>query len=501
MQEFMETTWKMITDSNILSLLSALLALVAGWLIATIASRLTSKGLQKIGLGRSLAVCLPEEEAEKAVRIEKFISGIVYYLILLIAVLACLTALNLTEAADPIREFVNKVTGYIPHVLAALVLLFLAWVLATALRYVSLTAVKAFKLDEKVNQYVDTDGKESQLGSTIANVVYWLTFLFFAPAILRALEITGITEPLETMIGKILRFMPNLVTAAGIAFVGLFLANLVRKVVTSTLTALNIDALGEKAGVHKLFDQKSLSKLTGFIAYVLIAVPVVIAALDVLRIEKLSDSLKSLLDNILYAASNILGAGLLLFAAYIVGCFIAGLVIQLLENFGFNKLMTAVGCPGNEEKGLSPAKVVGKLTLIAILFLAAIAACELLHFEKLASLLRDFIPFAGNLLVGVIVFIIGIFLANLAADTIKSKGFESRVFTLMIKVIVLVFAGAVALHRMEIGGEIVKIAFAIVFGTAGIAAAAAFALAFGLGGRDFAAKKLEEWDQKFSKKD
>ena len=60
----------------------------------------------------------------------------------------------------------------------------------------------------------------------------------------------------------------------------------------------------------------------------------------------------------------------------------------------------------------------------------------------------------------------------------------------------LVFTGAIALSNMEIGSDIVRTAFALLLGAVCVAAA----LAFGLGGREFAAKKLEEWNKRFSGK-
>ena len=56
---------------------------------------------------------------------------------------------------------------------------------------------------------------------------------------------------------------------------------------------------------------------------------------------------------------------------------------------------------------------------------------------------------------------------------------------------ILFFAGAVALHTADIGGPIVQTAFTLILGSLAVAAA----LAFGLGGRDLAAKKLREWSE------
>ena len=108
--------------------------------------------------------------------------------------------------------------------------------------------------------------------------------------------------------------------------------------------------------------------------------------------------------------------------------------------------------------------------------------------------MRSFLPFAGRLLLGAIVFLLGMMLANLAADFVKRNGVESHVFLFAVRIAVLFFAGVAALTAAGIGGSAALLAFGIVLG----AFAAAFAIAFGLGGRNFAERKLEEWDREHS---
>ena len=189
-----------------------------------------------------------------------------------------------------------------------------------------------------------------------------------------------------------------------------------------------------------------------------------------------------------------IGAAVLLFAAFLVGGIVSGIVVQLLESFGFNKLITAIGV-SKENATVTPAQVAGKLTMITIMFLAAIAACNILEFTELAGLLRQFLTFGGNILLGVIVMLIGIFLANVASDAV-SKGENTKTLSLAVKVIVLIFTGAIALNTMQIGGAIVTTAFTMVLGAICVAAA----VAFGIGGRELAARKLNEWSEKFSRK-
>ena len=266
--------------------------------------------------------------------------------------------------------------------------------------------------------------------------------------------------------------------------------------VAGLLFLSRLDELGRKTGGRNIFGEKGISYLAGLVAYVLVAIPVVISALNALQIEALTNSVSRFFDMILSATGNVIGAGVLILAAFIVGGVAAGIVAQLFEGFGFDRLVAALGFAPKSDKAVKPSAVVGKLTFAAIMLFAAMSGCELLGFTELAALLAAFLVFGGNIIVGIVVMMVGIFLANLAANALKGKGESSEFLATAVRVAVLIFTGAIALSTLNLNGRIVEIAFALLLGAICVAAA----LAFGLGGREFAAKKLEEWDKKLTKK-
>lgn len=495
MKEFVETVWNMIVQSHVLNIIGALLILLAGWVIALLCRKLCYAGLQKMQLNKRMALCLPEADpGTERLNIEKLLSSILFWFLFLLTVLAALTSLNLSDAAAPIKTFLDSVSAYLPCLIAGICLIVVAWVVATALKYIALTAMSAFHLDEKVEEHLDTKGEECKLSFSIASILYWLVYLCFAPAILSALKISGITEPLQAMLNKVFTYLPHLIAACAIAFFGLFCAGLLRRIVVKFVSEFHVNVFKTGKDEEPVFEQKNLAQLVGIVVYAIIAIPVVIASLSALRIESLTNSVSSLFNRILAAAGNIFGALLLLLAAYIAGKFVSRLVVQLLDSFGFNKLFVKLGFSHDDVKegDLTPACVIGQLTLFGIMLFAVIGALELLQFNELAGLFRSFIPFAGRIIVAIVIFLVGIYLANLSASIIRSKGFESALFGLGLRVTILFFAGAVALHTADIGGPIVQMAFTLILGALAVAAA----LAFGLGGRDVAAKKLKEWTEK-----
>ena len=146
---------------------------------------------------------------KKPVRTERIAGGIVFWIVFLIAVVQALNILSLHEAAEPIRNVLGKIIGYLPNLLAAGVLALIAWGVAAALRYAALVLMHALHVDERIERSVDTGGKECNLSFTVATALFWLVILAFVPAVLGALEITGLESPFERVGADLFRRTGN----------------------------------------------------------------------------------------------------------------------------------------------------------------------------------------------------------------------------------------------------------------------------------------------------
>ena len=94
------------------------------------------------------------------------------------------------------------------------------------------------------------------------------------------------------------------------------------------------------------------------------------------------------------------------------------------------------------------------------------------------------------MVLGLVIFGIGLWLGNLAGSAIEAgQSPNSKLLALVARVAIWVLAGAMALSQLGLGSEIVNLAFGLTLG----AVAIAVALAFGLGGRELAGRELEKW--------
>ena len=140
--------------------------------------------------------------------------------------------------------------------------------------------------------------------------------------------------------------------------------------------------------------------------------------------------------------------------------------------------------------GRTPSEVVGGIVLAAVLIFAAVEASSLLGFGVVAELLAEFLVFGGQILIGLLIFAIAIYLAELAAGVVRASSVpQPRLMALVTRWAILLLGGAMALRQMGLANEIITVAFGLLLGAVAVAAA----LAFGLGGREVAAQEVREW--------
>jgi hypothetical protein len=181
-----------------------------------------------------------------------------------------------------------------------------------------------------------------------------------------------------------------------------------------------------------------------------------------------------------------------------VGRVVAGLVTNLLAGVGFNMVLARLGVGSEPEEGQqTPSQIAGHLVMVAIMLFATIEALDILGFAVLSGLVAQFLVFVGHVLLGLVIFAVGLFLANLAAKTVNaSTASQAPMLAVAARVSILILAGAMALRQMGLANEIITLAFGLLLG----AIAVAGAIAFGIGGRDLAAETLSDWRRRMEKK-
>mgnify|MGYP003471132539 FL=1 len=514
---------------SVLSLLKAIAIFIVGWIIATVIKGIIKKILNSTNIDNRIAAAVTGQRGGESFPIESWIATLVFWIIMLFVIIAALNALQLQAVSTPLNTLLDQITGFIPKLLGAAILLGIAWVVATVVKTIVTRGLGALNIEQRMGLAASDTGDFS-ITDTLGNALYWFIFLLFLPAVLNALQLNGTLEPIQGMLNKILALLPNILGAVIIAAVFWFVANIVKRIVSNLLAATGIDNIGRKAGLGAGGRGQSLSSIIGTVVFVLILIPGIISALEQLQINAISAPATDMLNQVLDLLPKIFAAAVVLAFFYFAGQFVADFVTNILTNIGFNNLLQWLGIssttPGAQpfprsaspgepiDLGLgteqptmiqtepqmgskTPSELVGLLCLVGIMLVATLTAVDILGIPALEDVFRILLAIAGQVLIGVVVFAIGLYLANLAYNLILSSGTtQSRLLAQSARVAIIALVGAMALNRMGIAPNIVNLAFGLILG--GIAVA--IALAFGLGGREVAREELKSWVSSFKSK-
>ncbi|MBS3920512.1 MAG: mechanosensitive ion channel [Deltaproteobacteria bacterium] len=463
------------------NLAAAIAILVIGYIIARIIKAVVIKVLTSAKVfGKLEEMKIPDKE-----RPVELIGRLAFYLVMLFVLLTFFNVLNLPIIAGPVSTLVNTVMEYLPRVGGAAIILIIAWIIAKMLKLLILKGLGLLKFDEKVSKYFK--GKPSEM---IAGITFYLVLLFALPPFLEALKLSSVTKPLSDMWGEFTGILPNLLAAAIIILIGFFIAKIVQEILVNLLVGFGIDRGAERIGIDKDLKGLKISGMIGTVVYILVLIPVFIAALDALNIPSISGPGRDMLTIILNKLPSIFAASIILVLAIVLGRILQTLLSQILAGVGFDRLLEALGL--KQVGNRMPSQVVGIIAFVYILFFAVMEAAEVLHFGMLANLSGDFIVFVSKVILSLIILGAGILIGNWVKGLTQGAAKERPFLATLAKVAIVVFALAIALQNLGIANEIVTVAFGLLLGAIAIAAA----IAFGIGSKDIAGREVDIWVKK-----
>lgn len=188
---------------------------------------------------------------------------------------------------------------------------------------------------------------------------------------------------------------------------------------------------------------------------------------------------------------------LILLLGWIISSMLARAVATVLRKVKFNEMMARVGAAdflARMRSGTDAAALVGGAVKWAVRFVVLLIAFDALGLPAVSDVLRQFMIWLPNLVVAIAVLILaGIgarALGDIVRGTTSEAGFRNPdTLANVAKTAVWIFAVVIAVNQVGIGEMLVN----TLFMGAVAALALAAGLAFGMGGRDLAARKLDEW--------
>ncbi|MBQ7432266.1 MAG: mechanosensitive ion channel [Lachnospiraceae bacterium] len=383
----------------------------------------------------------------------------------------------------------NFLATGIGAIVTAIVILILAFVVAEIVKSLVLKLIDKTKVGEYVAK-LDTEGKPGSAKTFIGKLVYLLVFLLFVPGIFSVLGLSSIANPITNILSIIWGYVPNILAAAIVLVVGTLIARIVRQLLVPVFSKLNVDKLQEKAGIEVTSSDK-LSSTLAYIVYVLILIPTVIMALDVLNISVISVPAVSMLNTIIGFIPNLV-VGLIII---VIGCMIGKLAGQIVT-----KLIATSGLDAKlqgllDSDSLVLSKIAGIAVYAVIVIFFVVEGLNVLHLAVLTEVGAVIIGYLPSILSAVLILAASVIISTIVEKALNKNGFKS--YSVIAKVAILVLGVFMILSQLGIASEIVNSAFILILA----ALAVAFAVAFGIGGREFAAHVLKKLEEKTEKKD
>jgi hypothetical protein len=429
------------------------------------------------------------------------------------------------DITNSFRGMLDTLIAYIPNIIAALLLLLLAWIIALLVKNIFTKVLKKAGTDKgmvKARLAASEDDAGNKLDN-IGKLLYFLVFILFLPPILTQLNMDNVASPISNMMGKILDFIPNLLLAAIILIIGYYIAKFIKRLTYSLLTTLNIDGwlnkINKKSQVEdttgtntdnentgteyttrseqRAFsdDKATLANALANIVFVIVLIPIVTVALETLNVASITEPIISVLNITLAMIPNIFVAIILILAGFYLAKFISDLLITLMDSTGINNLTKVLSVNQAEKVSrVNLSRIIGKIVQVIIVIFFAVEALNVLQLGVLNSIGAAVIAYLPLVVSALLILGLGFIGGNFLGNYIgKTSG--NRFFGELIKYVIVVFAVFMTLDQLNFAASIVNLAFLFVIAGLSIA----FAISFGVGGREFAKRQLEKFEAKMKK--
>lgn len=373
-------------------------------------------------------------------------------------------------------------------VIKAALILILAFIVAAIVKSLVVKLFTKTKLISAIGKSNEDDRKKTI--EFIGKLVHLLVFLLFVPGIFESLGMNEISMPILNLLNTMWGYIPNILAAVIVLWVGIFIAKLVRELLTPVFSRMKVDRLQEMAGIEAA-DNAKLSGTLAYIVYVLILIPVIITALQALDISAVSEPAIKMLNIIFGFIPNILVALIII----VVGSMLARLSGNIIEN-----LIASAGLDAklakmldNRNNNFILSGVIGKTVHVVMVIFFIVESFGVLHLQVLNNI--------GNAVIGYMPYVLAavlIMMACFICNAIVQKALQKNghiAYALLCKCAIYILGGFMVFNELGIASEIVNTAFILTIA----AFAVAFAVAFGVGGKEFAGRTLKRLEDKCSK--
>jgi hypothetical protein len=215
-----------------------------------------------------------------------------------------------------------------------------------------------------------------------------------------------------------------------------------------------------------------------------------------------ADPVRQMLAKILSYLPVLLGALIILIVGWIVAKTIKRMVDWLLKTARFDTLADKTGISEILRKGdleISAREVLSSLVYWLVIIMVLVMAVDALGLPKASDVLASLFAYVPKVITALLVLVVAMFLARFVSGIVRTAAGNAdlpkpEIFAAVSRWAIIIFAVTISLGELGIAPFLVATTFNIILGGVCLA----LALAFGLGGKDAAARYLEELKKKRS---
>ncbi|WP_088322738.1 mechanosensitive ion channel [Polaribacter tangerinus] len=384
---------------------------------------------------------------------------------------------------NQIIETYNQLTGSFGGPLSAILIIVIGWFIAGLLKRITKKIISKTGIDKSLNS------EKVNFGTLIAKLIYYIVMIFVFMLALDKLGMTSVLEPIKQLLNKFTSFIPNIVGAGLVAYIGYMLAT-----IGAELVALSGGTIKKFTPKLRLPENINVVDILKKVVFIFIFIPLLISALNILNIDSVSEPASNMLESFFNAIPKVLVATIILIVFLVGGRFLSELLKDLLDSLNLNEVLNKAGLTSLTGK-TNIERLIANLVYAFIIVFGLITAIDKLEFTKLSEIMFTVVEMGGNIIFGLVILAIGNWIATVASKNFLKSDNNPFVGNI-IKIAILAIFLAIGLSRMGIAEDIINLAFGITLG----AIALTVVLAFGLGGREAAGKQMSKILDKFNQK-
>lgn len=385
---------------------------------------------------------------------------------------------------DKFLETVEKI--WANSFVQALVYLIIGLIAAVLASFIVKKFCKLFKLDAKLDKWEINEGQSGTAVKFIGKLTFLIVFLLFLPSALHALGLESVSDPITDFANTFISYLPSIIAALILVFIGIFLGQILSQIISVLLSKTKIDNLSKKFSAQGNEESVKISSIIGKLVNAVVVLIAVVQALIVLDIEAISAPALTIINSVFGAIPEIILAVIVIAVGLLIANIVCGLLKNLLMGVNFDGLVRKV-VPSLDEN-YSVTKLVTNIVRVFIMLFIIAESVEVLGFAVLTNIMTAVIAYIPMVIKALLIALAAYFGANLL-DSFMSKNLpNAKTVVSVVKVLIYVVAGFMILSQLDFATTIVNYAFVISL----CALAIAFAIAFGIGGRDFAKKTLDK---------